>query len=250
MADKIRLFTGVGLALVASLALTGCVSSTSGDDGDGRPTTNWRDVTSQEEVSPEDSKHVDAGDTSRQDGAREIKFITEKVETINSVTGKKSRVDQTTLFTIEVTSVTAGAKNTNAPVLQLAPDARGKLLPTPAKAENVDIYTISLAVDFVSGYEKSGSSNGMPLFWPVLANGNIASLVEGSVGVTTLSKETSSVTLTAAIPAGSKAPDGVRYIQYNGRGDLASPKLDIFIDQGASIKPSPAPIEETNEESD
>jgi len=235
----LRTTAGISLTLVAGLVLAGCSSTpdeTTAPVAEGDVSTDFRKPQNQKPVDPNAGGYVDAGDTSRQDGPKEIKYISEDVERINPNTGDEETYDATTILKVEVNSITKGSSGTPAKAYQLQQDDDGKLVPTEVTLENADTYAIDFTVEYVSGYDGLSSRGSIPLFYPITSSGAATAVsVTGDSGAT---KTKLNLSYTAVTAAGDPAPVGVRYTQYDENfEDLLTPTIDIFQLDKATAKP-------------
>lgn len=251
MTTKVRLFSGLAFALIAGLTLSGCVSSPQPTNTEP-PSTSWRDNDSnQEEIDPDNQKHVSDGDVSRQDGAKEIKFVTTRVEEVNPTTGKTTKTDKTTVYKITVNEITPLEKGVSTKAITQSVNNRKQVFEEEIDLEEADTYKIQLTSEMISGYDKAEPEIDLAIFWPATHGGAIGYLLEGSDRVTHLGNETKTMTLLVAFKANSPAPDGVRYIQYDRNGKkIISPKTDIFSDQGVAFKQKEKADEENTPENE
>lgn len=246
----IRTTAGVSLTIVTALLLAGCstTSAETAEVSNGNATTDWREGTNQKPLNPEDGGYVDHTDTSRQDGAKEIKFITENVERTDPITGKTKKFDETTVLNVTASTVTALGPIASSNVYGLKLNDKGTLQPQKFDEIDLETYSITLTADYVSGWDGlTGHESGVPLFWPITENG-VTGYVLSSNASTPLSKTSSTFNLTVAVKAGSAAPIGARYLEFDVRNtQLLAPAIDVFTQEGAVVTPrDEATAEPTN----
>jgi hypothetical protein len=236
----LRTTAGISLTLVAGLVLAGCSSTpdeTTAPVAEGDVSTDFREPQNQKPIDPNAGGYVDAGDTSRQDGPKEVKYITEDVESTNPVTGEEDTKDETTIFKVTATTVTKAAGAASSKVYALGLNENDELVPQEKTLDEVDTYTIQLQLEYVSGYDKPISPSVAPLFYPI-TNSGATTAISSSNANTAVNNTTTSVTITAVTKAGSPAPVGVRYMQFNDEvEDLISPVIDVFPTDLATAKP-------------
>jgi hypothetical protein len=236
----LRATAGIGFTLVAGLLLTGCSSTpeeVTPPTADGDVSTDFREPTNQKPIDPKAGGYVDAGDTSRQDGPKEVKYITEDVPKLNTVTGETDDVTETTVFRVIASEVTKTGGASSAQVYALALNDDEDLVPQEQKLDDVDTYSVVLTIEYVSGYDKPLSPSFAPLFYPI-TNSGATTAISSANAKTPVSGTTSIVTLTAVTKAGSPAPVGVRYMQFDEDvEELVAPVTDVFPKDVAVAKP-------------
>lgn len=236
MSNKLRTKVTVSIALTAMLALAGC-SSDSGEasPSEGKPTTDWRTSGEQTPVNPDDVGFVDQTATSRQDGAKDIKFVSLRVPKVDVITGRTIRSDEITVMRVTASEVTSLGSFTAGSVYGLRLDSSGKLRLQEFSVEGGDQYSITLTVEYVSGYEAPVNESSAPLFWPVTESGVTTYLTSGTTGFTLNESGLTTINLTAITKVGAPAPTGVRYMQFDARVEkVLSPIIDVF-PQGAAV---------------
>lgn len=218
MKDSTKRIGLLTLGLAALVGIAGCTPAEPSAPV-GEPTTSWREKP-QQEVSAEGGYLADTSATSRQDGPKDVKVLTPKVSVTDSITGNKSKADKETVFNVTVVSITEGGSGGTAYALER--NSKGKTVPAVVNPEGLKPYTITLNVNFTSGWDQTAPHDS-PLFWPVTANGSTTAVtdvkLEGAMSQT--------VTITAFAQDGNP-PVGVRFQQLTSKGEALMPIVDIF----------------------
>lgn len=227
----------LSLVLMASLLLVGCTATTdSATQSNGPATTQWRAPEKQKPIDPNSGTFVDRTDTSRQDGPKEVKFITLDALVTNSVTGKVGKANQETVFRITASTVKALGPTPSSTVFTLA-NVKNKQVVQKEVLTDADQYEITLTIEYVSGYTTPGTTATNPLFWPVTNTGSLTSVAVQS-SQSTLAMGSNTLTLVAVTAAGAPAPIGVRYMQLvTATGQYLNTPIDVFAKESAVITP-------------
>jgi len=236
---KLGRTVGVGVTLVAALLITGC--STGSDvpapsDGSGdQPSTQFREPTNQTTINPGANGYVDPNDTTRQDGSKDVKYISENVSTKDPISGEVNTSDQSTLFHVTSSKVTPGGDLASAKVFALKLDSNGVLRPTELEATDLKSYTVTVTAEYKSGFKDAIAKSKGPVLWPVSSTGATSYIVSGDPN-SIFTSSGGSTTLTVATPKDAPTPMGVRFMQFNDSlDDTISPTVDVFAGEGVNV---------------
>lgn len=236
---KLGRTVGVGVTLVAALLIAGC--STGGNtpapsDGTGeKPSTQFREPTNQTTINPGANGYVDPNDTTRQDGSKDVKYISENVQTTDPISGDDVTGDQTTVFHVTSSKVTPAGELASAKVFALKLNDEGEAQPTEIEATDLKTYTVTVTAEYKSGFKDGIVKSKAPVIWPVSSTGATSYIVSGdAAGI--FNAAGGSATLTVATPKDAAAPMGVRFLQFNDAlDDTIAPTVDIFAGEGVNV---------------